>query len=97
MERIDFLVIGAGPAGMAAAALAGELGLDTLVIDEQDVPGGQIYRGVERAQPGAGLGAEYFAGVPLAAAMRRSEAQYLPGASVCMSIPTAPCRCSRPA
>jgi len=82
MERIDFLVIGAGPAGMAAAALAGELGLDTLVIDEQDVPGGQIYRGVERAQPGTGLGAEYFAGIPLAAALRRSAAQYLPGAAV---------------
>ena len=82
MERIDFLIIGAGPAGMAAAALAAELGLDTLIVDEQDAPGGQIYRGVERAQPGAGLGAEYFAGVPLAAALRRSEAQYLPGASV---------------
>ena len=34
---------------MAAATLAAELGLDTLLIDEQDAPGGQIYRGVERA------------------------------------------------
>ena len=45
---IDLAVIGAGPAGMAAAALAAELGLETVLIDEQDSPGGQIYRGIER-------------------------------------------------
>ena len=49
-DKIDFAVIGAGPAGMAAAALAAELGLDTAIIDEQDAPGGQIYRGIERAE-----------------------------------------------
>jgi len=81
-DRIDFAVIGAGPAGMAAAALAAELGLDTVIIDEQDAPGGQIHRGIERAQPGNGLGAEYFAGIPLVAALRRSGARYMPGAAV---------------
>lgn len=81
-ERIDFLVIGAGPAGMAAAVLAAELGLDTLIVDEQEAPGGQIYRGIERAEPGSGLGAEYFAGVPLAAALRASGAAYLPATAV---------------
>jgi NADPH-dependent 2,4-dienoyl-CoA reductase/sulfur reductase-like enzyme len=82
VEKIDFAVIGAGPAGMAAAALAAELGLETTIIDEQDAPGGQIYRGIERADGGSGLGAEYFAGVPLAAALRRSGARYLPGTTV---------------
>jgi octopine oxidase subunit A len=81
-ERVDFAVIGAGPAGMAAATLAAELGLDTMLIDEQEAPGGQIYRGIERAEPGAGLGAEYFAGKPLAAALRRSGVAYLPGTAV---------------
>ena len=81
-DRIDFVVIGAGPAGMAAAVLATELGLDTLLVDEQDAPGGQIYRGIERAEPGSTLGAEYFAGAPLAAALRRSDAAYLPGTAV---------------
>ncbi|MGA8402994.1 MAG: FAD-dependent oxidoreductase, partial [Stellaceae bacterium] len=81
-DRIDFLVIGAGPAGMAAAALATEFGLDTLIVDEQDAPGGQIYRGIERAEPVNGLGAEYFAGIPLATALRRSAAAFLPGAAV---------------
>jgi NADPH-dependent 2,4-dienoyl-CoA reductase/sulfur reductase-like enzyme len=82
IDRIDFAVIGAGPAGMAAAVLAAELGLDTALIDEQDAPGGQIYRGIERAAPGANLGAEYFAGIPLAAALRQSGAAYLPGTAV---------------
>ena len=34
---------------MAAAALAAKLGLDTLLIDEQEGPGGQIYRAIEHA------------------------------------------------
>jgi len=81
-DKIDFAVIGAGPAGMAAAALAAELDLDTLIIDEQDALGGQIYRGIERADGGSGLGADYFAGVPLAASLRRSSARYLPATTV---------------
>ncbi|MDD9878223.1 MAG: FAD-dependent oxidoreductase [Magnetovibrio sp.] len=41
----DIAVIGAGPAGMAAAATAAARGADVLVLDEQPGPGGQIYRG----------------------------------------------------
>ena len=80
--RVDFAVIGAGPAGMAAATLAAELGLDTLLIDEQDAPGGQIYRGVERADAETPLGADYLAGKPLAAALRASGVAYSPGTTV---------------
>src|SRR5580658_5076997 len=80
-EKVDFAVIGAGPAGMAAAALSAELGLDTVLIDEQDAPGGQIYRGIERASEDPGhnspLGNDYFAGKPLAAALRDSGVPYL--------------------
>ncbi|HEX6442982.1 MAG TPA: FAD-dependent oxidoreductase, partial [Stellaceae bacterium] len=76
----DFAIVGAGPAGMAAATLAGELGLATVLIDEQDGPGGQIYRAIERAPAGADrtspLGREYLDGRPLAAALRRSRAEY---------------------
>jgi NADPH-dependent 2,4-dienoyl-CoA reductase/sulfur reductase-like enzyme len=85
-KKIDFAVIGAGPAGMAAAALAAELGLDTVLIDEQDAPGGQIYRGIERApgnlDGGTPLGPDYLAGKALAAALRDSAAGYLPGVTV---------------
>ena len=68
----DIIVIGAGPAGMAAATTAAEAGAQVLVLDDQPAPGGQIYRAIERAGDTAGdvLGAEYLAGKPLAEAMR---------------------------
>lgn len=40
----DLVVVGAGPAGAAAALAAAEAGLDVLVVDEQRAPGGQIFR-----------------------------------------------------
>ena len=75
---VDLAIIGAGPAGMAAAVLADELGLDTVLIDEQGAPGGQIYRAIERAEPDTPLGADYLAGRPLAAALRASRVDYRP-------------------
>ena len=53
----DFAIIGAGPAGLAAATLAAELGLKSIVFDEQGAPGGQIYRAIEEVsgtRPGDG-------------------------------------------
>lgn len=40
----DILVIGAGPAGLSAASLAGKAGLNVIVLDENARPGGQYYR-----------------------------------------------------
>ncbi len=79
---VDLAIVGAGPAGMAAAALAAELGLDTVLIDEQDAPGGQIYRPIERAPQASPLGADYLAGRALAAALRGSTARYRPATTV---------------
>jgi NADPH-dependent 2,4-dienoyl-CoA reductase/sulfur reductase-like enzyme len=79
MTRVEFAIVGAGPAGIAAATLAAELGLDTMLVDEQGSPGGQIYRAVERARPGSPLGPDYLAGAPLAAALRASRVEYRPG------------------
>lgn len=42
--RADVAIVGAGPAGMAAAQLLVDAGLTVTVIDEQGRPGGQIYR-----------------------------------------------------
>jgi NADPH-dependent 2,4-dienoyl-CoA reductase/sulfur reductase-like enzyme len=75
---VDFAIVGAGPAGMAAAVLAAELGLETLLIDEQPAPGGQIYRAVERAGDPSPLGPDYIAGRRLAAAFRASAVDYRP-------------------
>jgi NADPH-dependent 2,4-dienoyl-CoA reductase/sulfur reductase-like enzyme len=81
-DRVDLAVIGAGPAGLAAATLAAELGLAVLVLDEQDGPGGQIYRAVEQAEALSPLGADYLAGQGLVAAFRASGAAYRPAATV---------------
>ncbi len=88
----DLAIIGAGPAGMAAATLAAGLGLDTILIDEADAPGGQIYRGVERAGDSSPLGADYLAGRRLAAALRAGTARYRPGTTVWHIDPAAPAR-----
>ncbi len=43
----DLVIIGAGPAGMAAAIAASRAGSAVLVLDEQATPGGQVHRGIE--------------------------------------------------
>ena len=79
---VELAIVGAGPAGMAAAVLAGELGLDTVLLDEQNSPGGQIYRAIERAAPDTPLGPDYLAGRPLAAALRASRVDYRPNTTL---------------
>jgi sarcosine oxidase subunit alpha len=44
----DVAVVGAGPAGLAAARAAAEAGAKVLVIEEQDVPGGRLSVGLDR-------------------------------------------------
>lgn len=46
----DILVIGAGPAGIAAATRAAEGGAKVALYDMQAVPGGQVWRGQARAR-----------------------------------------------
>src|SRR5579863_26045 len=46
-RRFDVLVIGAGPAGMAAAARAAECGVTVGIVDDNANFGGQIWRGTE--------------------------------------------------
>ncbi len=80
----DIAIIGAGPAGMAAAQQAKNLGLSAVVIDEQNAPGGQIYCNVERIVAERPedlqlLGAEYAYGHGLVDGLRASGIRYLPG------------------
>lgn len=81
MSSVDLLIVGAGPAGMAAAVAARRHGLDVLVVDDQPAPGGQIWRSVETvaATPrGSRLGESYQAGASRAAAFRACGARYEP-------------------
>ncbi len=44
-SQFDVLVIGAGPAGLAAATSAAECGVTVAMVDDNPTPGGQIWRG----------------------------------------------------
>jgi D-hydroxyproline dehydrogenase subunit alpha len=57
----EVLVIGAGPAGIAAALTAVEAGKNVLLIDQQHEPGGQIWRGQWRQLQQQGRSAERLA------------------------------------
>ncbi len=59
MAAWDLAIVGAGPAGMAAAVEAASLGLAVLLLDEQPAPGGQIFRNVERAHGDPALAGDY--------------------------------------
>jgi D-hydroxyproline dehydrogenase subunit alpha len=43
-ERFDILVVGAGPAGLAAAVCAAEAGRTVALVDDNSAAGGQIWR-----------------------------------------------------
>ncbi|WP_250475796.1 FAD-dependent oxidoreductase [Caballeronia sp. GAFFF1] len=83
-EAVDVVVIGAGPAGMSAATRTARAGLKTVLIDEQDAAGGQIYRGIGRADARRReiLGPDYAAGGAIAQAFASSGARHLTGATV---------------
>ncbi|MCA0305474.1 MAG: FAD-dependent oxidoreductase [Proteobacteria bacterium] len=80
----DLVVIGGGPAGMAAAALAAKAGVSTVLFDENPGLGGQIYRaiGASPVTQRAILGDDYWAGEPLAAEAKASGATIVTGATV---------------
>lgn len=80
----DLVVIGGGPAGLAAASLAARAGVSTVLFDENPGIGGQIYRAITTT-PVADrsiLGEDYWAGAELAAEARASGALIVNGATV---------------
>ena len=83
-DSYDVVIIGAGPAGLASAAIAAEAGLSTLLLDENAGPGGQVWRAItstpltERDR----LGADYWVGADLVQAVRASGAEIIQRATV---------------
>jgi NADPH-dependent 2,4-dienoyl-CoA reductase/sulfur reductase-like enzyme len=53
MTRTEVLVIGAGPAGIAAATAAAENGCQVIVLDDNLAAGGQIWRGATVEEAGS--------------------------------------------
>jgi thioredoxin reductase len=83
-DDYDIVIIGAGPAGLAAATVTANAGANTLVLDEQPAPGGQIYRAISRTplQRRDILGADFWEGESLVHAFQESRADYAANASV---------------
>ncbi|MEH2526963.1 hypothetical protein V1288_004872 [Bradyrhizobium sp. AZCC 2176] len=83
-DSYDVVVIGAGPAGLAAAATVAEAGLSALLLDENAGPGGQVWRAIastpvtERDR----LGADYWAGADPVQAVQSSDAEIIQRATV---------------
>src|SRR5262249_41505943 len=86
-DNADVVVIGAGPAGMAAAVELAGRGVNVTVLDEHPAPGGQIYRNVDAVAqewPDAErlLGVDYLHGRGLTAALSATSVDYRSGATV---------------
>jgi len=80
----DLIIIGGGPAGMAAAAEAGRQGLRCALLDEQEEAGGQIYRAIGRAPltDERILGGDYYHGRNLLHDFEHAGTDYWPGTTV---------------
>lgn len=83
-NSFDIAIIGAGPAGMAAAITATEAGARVIVLDDKPRSGGQIYRNVDASplQQPEQLGEDYLKGTELTAAFSRCDAEHLTGVNV---------------
>jgi NADPH-dependent 2,4-dienoyl-CoA reductase/sulfur reductase-like enzyme len=86
-QSFDLAILGAGPAGLAAGALASDLGLTCVLLDEQAEPGGQIYRALGRSASSSPerlsvFGSSTRRGLSLLDGLRDANVDYRPGTLV---------------
>jgi thioredoxin reductase/bacterioferritin-associated ferredoxin len=76
---VDLAIVGAGPAGLAAAVTGAAAGLDVALLDEHATGGGQIFRAVTAGGAARGdiLGADYLEGAGLVTALVESGVRHL--------------------
>ncbi len=83
-ERTDIVIVGAGPAGLSAADVLGDAGLNVVVLDDQPAPGGQVYRSISRTNEhfDSVLGPDYAKGTALLKGLDHGCVEYRPNATV---------------
>lgn len=83
-EQCDLIVIGAGPAGMAAAKEASGRGVKVILLDEQPAAGGQIFRNVLGITPRQAeiLGPDFTDGRHMAEWLANAQVDHRTGATV---------------
>ena len=106
IEKVDLVIVGAGPAGLAAAAEVGRQNGNVVVLDESPQPGGRLPSQIHRAPRSAGHGNGSWSNGAAKAETLTSEAQNAGAGILCgvsawgifpdWYIGTAPTDSSRP-
>ena len=81
---VDVLVIGGGPAGLNAARVAAEAGLNVALLDERPAPGGQYFKplGPSHGFAAGGADKQFLAGSALVEATRAAGVSIHSGVTV---------------
>ncbi|UXI03279.1 NAD(P)/FAD-dependent oxidoreductase [Photobacterium sp. TY1-4] len=84
MRTVDVCIIGAGPAGMAAATQCANAGASVVLLDEQARAGGQIYRAITAdGHPlSEVLGPDYLHGATLVQALDAAPLEHITEATI---------------
>ncbi len=92
----QLVIVGGGPAGLAAAIAARQAGIEPVVLDDNEQPGGQIYRQPPRAfsvENPTGIGKDYVRGRKLLEKAARAGVSVQSGVIVWDAKPGSLCCC----
>ena len=84
-EERDLLIVGAGPAGLAAAEAAAHAGVIATVLDERPAPGGQYFKQLapsHRFDAGRACDRQFASGAALIERVRAAGVEIIDGATV---------------
>ena len=81
-RRCDVLVVGGGPAGLAAAIAAAEAGASVILLDERDALGGQYAKPLAPSQVAVRPDTQHRIGAELATRARAARVVHEPGSVV---------------
>ena len=84
-EERDLLIVGAGPAGLAAAEAAAHAGVIATVLDERPAPGGQFFKQLapsHRFDAGRACDRQFASGAALIERVRAAGVEIIDGATV---------------